>query len=593
MTFANLAFLENHLWQSTLCAATAWLLILALRKNRAAIRYWVWFAASLKFLVPLSLLVAIGSWFGWRTAGFSADQTGALQWTTMITSVGRPFAAPTAVSQASAATAARWVPSLSIILVVIWFGGFVVTAYIWIRNWMRARVIERRGTRLSVSLPIPAVSSRTPIEPGLFGILRPVLLVPEGITTRLTAKQFEAILEHEMCHLRRRDNLLAAIQMAIQAIFWFYPPIWWIGARMVDERERACDEEVLRLGTEPEPYAEAILNVCKFCTESPLACASRISGADLKSRIVRIMKQGATHELSFGRKALLASAIVVALAGPLILGAVNAPLRAQSQSEGTDSGPLPSFEVISIKLNRSDGGRRSIGFRPGRFTTIGAPAKLLIQFAYNLQSDSEISGGPSWINFDKYDIDAKIEDAMAEKLEKLPPEQRSDSVRLMVQSLLADRFQLKVSHTTKELPVYALVIAKNGPKLTRAKDPGPSGFHGASVERGKVTFSDAPVSLLARFLSEQAEFGRRMVIDQTGLTDKYDFTLQWTPETLTPAPGEANGVASPALVTPPATDSSAPSIFTAVDEQLGLKLESRKAPVEILVVDHIEHPSEN
>src|SRR4029077_8104902 len=96
-------------------------------------------------------------------------------------------------------------------------------------------------------------------------------------------------LAHELCHVRHRDNLTAAIHMLVEALFWFYPPVWWLGARLIDERERACDEEVLHLGGEPQVYAEGILKVCKSYLETPMACVSGISGSDLKKRIMRIM----------------------------------------------------------------------------------------------------------------------------------------------------------------------------------------------------------------------------------------------------------------------------------------------------------------
>jgi bla regulator protein blaR1 len=569
--------LANHLWQSSVCVGAIWLITLALKNNRAAVRYWLWFAASVKFLIPFSTLVSLGGRLSWRTAAPGGQ---ASRWSFVIDNAVQPFIAPAAVHTQASSPHPTF--SLAPALIAIWFLGVAAGIVLWLRYWRRMRTICRNATPLPLHLPIPTLSSASQIEPGVFGIVRPVLLLPEGIESRLTPAQFDAILNHEVSHVRRLDNLTASIHMVVEMLFWFFPVVWWLRSRLVEEREHACDEEVLQAGAEPEPYAQAILNVCKFYTELPLACASGISGSGLKSRIFRIMKQDAAHKLSFGRKALLTSAIVVAVAGPLTFGAVNAPLHAKSQSEGAGNEPLPSFEVASIKLNRSDVNYRSIGSDLGRFTTIGAPATLLIRFAYNLQSDSEVSGGPGWINSDKYDINAKIEDELAEKLQKLPPEQRNDSVRLMVQSLLAERFKLKVSHATKDLPVYALVVAKNDSRLSRAKDPGPSGFQRVTGQIGNVTFTDAPISQLARFLSKQVELGGRSVIDQTGLTDKYDFALQWTPEALTPVPGQM-----------PATDSSAPSIFTALDEQLGLKLESRKEPMEILVIDHIEHPSEN
>ncbi len=123
----------------------------------------------------------------------------------------------------------------------------------------------------------------------MVGLLRPILLLPAGIAERLTPPQLEAVLAHELCHVRRRDNLFASIHMIVEAIFWFHPLVWWIGARLVEERERACDEEVLSLGSEPHVYAEAILNVCKLYVESPLVCVSGVTGANLKRRIEAIM----------------------------------------------------------------------------------------------------------------------------------------------------------------------------------------------------------------------------------------------------------------------------------------------------------------
>src|SRR3954467_4860022 len=119
--------------------------------------------------------------------------------------------------------------------------------------------------------------------------------------------------------------------MIAEAVFWFHPLVWWIGARLVEERERACDEEVLRLGSEPQIYAEGILNVCKLYVESPLVCVSGVTGSNLKKRIEAIMSNHKGHALTRARKLLLAGAGVVALAGPLVIGVGQAPLiRAQS-----------------------------------------------------------------------------------------------------------------------------------------------------------------------------------------------------------------------------------------------------------------------
>lgn len=116
-------------------------------------------------------------------------------------------------------------------------------------------------------------------EPGVFGVRRPVLLLPAGITDRLTPPQLKAIVAHELCHMRRRDNLGTAIHMGVEALFWFHPLVWWLGARLMEEREHACDEEVLLTGSEPQAYAEGILKICELYLESPLPCVPGVTGA--------------------------------------------------------------------------------------------------------------------------------------------------------------------------------------------------------------------------------------------------------------------------------------------------------------------------
>jgi bla regulator protein blaR1 len=166
----------------------------------------------------------------------------------------------------------------------LWACGFSAIAICWLLRWSRvytlrssARVVR---VRTGLEMPVPVMSASDIIEPGVYGCLRPVLLLPEGIAERLSQAQLDAVLTHEFCHVRRKDNLTATIHMAVQAIFWFHPLTWWIGARLVDERERACDEDVLRLGCEPSVYAESILAVCRLYLSSPLACVSGVTGSN-------------------------------------------------------------------------------------------------------------------------------------------------------------------------------------------------------------------------------------------------------------------------------------------------------------------------
>ena len=172
-------------------------------------------------------------------------------------------------------------------------------------------------------------------EPGVFGILHPVLLWPEGISQHLDDAHLESIFAHELCHVQRRDNLTSAIHMLVAAIFWFHPLVWWLEKCLIDERERACDEAVLQLVKQPQIYAESILKVCEFCIESPLTCVSGITGADLKKRIVQIMTEPDHPANSTSAKITTAHAGWIdgrGAAGPVCVLASNAHDRNNANS---------------------------------------------------------------------------------------------------------------------------------------------------------------------------------------------------------------------------------------------------------------------
>ena len=280
--------IANHLWQSTVFAVAAGLLSLVFRRNRAPVRYALWLAASLKFLVPFSLLVSLATQWMPRPAPVLARSP----LLPVIDQISRPFVYSATVP--SELPAPSRMPAL---LWSVWFCGVAVNVWGWSRQWRRMRAAARAATPLKLEAAIPVMSTRSGLEPGVFGIRRPVLLLPEGIAQRMTPAQLDAILVHEMCHVRRRDNLSAAVQMLVEALFWFHPLVWWIGNRLVDERERACDEEVLRQCGDPEAYAEGILHICRLYMESPLPCISGVTGSDLKKRVETIMAQQAIRKL--------------------------------------------------------------------------------------------------------------------------------------------------------------------------------------------------------------------------------------------------------------------------------------------------------
>jgi len=577
--------LVNHLWQSTVVAAIAWLLALTLRHNHARTRYWVWMIASVKFLIPFSLFVSAGEWL--RSAAAAPIVRPALA--SMVEQIAQPF--PQAQNLAATGPAVAWQPShlLPLLLLAVWACGAFTVALSWWRNWRRLRFAVRAASPCSIPLGVPVLSSSSQLEPGIFGILRPVLLLPEGIFNRLTPDQLDAIVAHEMCHVRRRDNLTFAIHMLVETLFWFHPFVWWIRARLVEERELACDEAVLQSGNEAEVYAEGILNVCKFYVESPLACVSGVSGSDLKRRIVCIMNEQVAQRMNLGKKLLLGATGVAAVAMPIVLGlAHSAQLLAQSRAEDA-AASLPKFEVATIKPTKEDEGRMMFRFLPDGVGIAGMPAQELLRMVFGVQED-RLLGVPGWAKSDRFDIDAKVDASDAPKLDGLTPEQR----QAMLLPLLTERFNLKYHHETRELPVYVLTIAKGGSKLkeSRPTDTPTNGGPRRMMWMGRGSFEAQGGTIRGLMQALSMQVGRT-IIDKTGLTGNYDFSLKWTPDMGGGPMMRGPGGGAPGADNASAPDTSGPSLFTAIQEQLGLKLESQKGPVDVIVIDHIEQPSPN
>jgi bla regulator protein BlaR1 len=544
----------NHLWQSTLFTAAAGLLTLALRKNSSQIRCYLWLAASIKFLIPFSLLAMAGSNFGRHRAPSS--------FALIVEQVSDPFATPIPLMPPTQPSSVRVIPRL---LGALWAIGSLTLATSWWRRWLRVRAAVHAASPLLLPVEVPLhikiVSSPAFIEPGVFGVFKPTMLLPMGIADHLTPEQLAAVLAHEACHVRRYDNLATAIHMLVEAVFWFHPLVWWLGARLMAERESSCDEEVLRLGNQPEVYAEGILKICELYLESPLQCVAGVTGANLKQRVEQIMKNRVALKLSFGRKLLLASAGVVAVAGPIAIETASPSLmRAQSQSP-TD---LPAFEVASVKpTDPSEGPGQMRVAGGGRLELSGVSVKMLLQQAYRM-SGYRIYGGPSWLDSARYSIVAKA-----------PGNPTLDEMRPMLQRLLADRFHLALHHEEKDLPVYRLVVAKNGPKFKESEVSGPPQ---SRMGMGRIADDKASLDTFASQLGQQLG---RFVLNQTGLTGDFDLQMQWTPD-----PGQNIGGDD----SPPPPGADGVSIFTALQEQLGLKLEAGKGPVDVIVVDHAEKP---
>ena len=277
----------------------------------------------------------------------------------------------------------------------------------------------------------------------------------------------------------------------------------------------------------------------------------------------------------------------------LVWLAVAAP---QGMAQQRPAPPALSFDVATIKPTKPDDPNGNLLMNENKFETEGQTLKSLVKFAYNLNmgADQQIAGGPAWVVSAKFDIQAKEDPDTVTALKKLSDEQQVDAIRKMVRGLLADRFKLKVHSETRVLPVYALVVAKGGTKMTPSVEtPAPTdgsrpqGWHGLSMEgRGQLEGRSATPAMFTTVLPRQPEIGGRMVVDHTGLTGQYDFLLKWTPEASLGASSMAHEEGVP-------PNPSAPSLFTALQEELGLRLEATKAPVDTIVIDSAEMPSQD
>jgi uncharacterized protein (TIGR03435 family) len=572
--FAHLA--ANHLWQSTGSAAVAVLLALALRANHARARYWLWLAASVKFLVPFSALAAIGGSLG----RWFAPVTPVSRVPLVVEKIVQPFSPVQDVVLPSPVSTPATATLLPTLLLALWFCGFAaVLLYGWVR-WRRVAAAVRSSTPLTEGRELEAwgrlascpsgvrlVSSTAKLEPGVFGIFSPVLWLPAGIGDRLDDAELEAILAHELCHVRRRDNLLSAIHMAVESIFWFHPLVWWLGARLEEERERACDEEVVRMGGAPQIYAESILKVCEFYLASPVTCAAGVTGGELKKRIEGIMANRFTGKLSYGKKILLAVVAMLAVGAPMVVGVLHPPrLRAQ---------PRPAFEVVSIRsappfsVEAMRSGQIHVGVKvDGAMADFGGQSLMqLICRAYRAE-DFQVTG-PNWMGSARFDIVAK-----------LPEGASPGQVPEMLQTMLEVRFGLTLHREEKEFPVYALVVGKDGLKLKHPPDYDPAASAAATTQP-----FDSVIPLLTSAL-------QRPVIDQTGLKGDYslpigDLLMSFNAISAVQSRME-DAARAQAEAAPPGPDT-----FQVI-RNWGLQLEPRKLTLPVLVIDHIERtPTEN
>jgi beta-lactamase regulating signal transducer with metallopeptidase domain len=313
----------NHLWQSTVFAGGVGVLTLMLRRNGARVRFGLWFCASVKFLVPIALLAALGSHIPRHVPHLDANPGAAQMLSVAIDRVVAPISAPGQVIGSAPPVAASLHPWLNL-LEIVWACGVLAIAGHWLVGWRRIRRVLVASTPIAIDFPIPVRMSSVMQEPAVAGIVRPVLLVPDGIEGWLSTDQLRAVLAHERCHVRRRDNLKAALHMLVESLFWFHPLVWWLETRLIVERERACDEEVLADGNDAKDYAEGIVRVCQNYLESPLRCAAGVGGGNLTRRIESILHPPRLARLSALQMILLGGIASAVVAEPIVSGHLGA-----------------------------------------------------------------------------------------------------------------------------------------------------------------------------------------------------------------------------------------------------------------------------
>jgi bla regulator protein BlaR1 len=601
--------LAAHLWESTLIAAVIGVLAWLLRRNSAHLRYWLWLAASIKFLVPFSILVTAGSVLGAllpRTVVIGGSRATAAA----VEFIQRPYGVPIWTPTIALPVATSTVDWLVFGAVVAWAMGTIALLALRFMQWRRVRVLLRAS--LPVTVPHVELPRRVQLrcapgllEPGVIGWRRPVLLLPVGIESRLTPSELRAVIAHELCHVERYDNVTAALHMLTEILFWFYPVVWWIGGRLVTERERACDEAVLAEGNDPATYAHAIVNVCAMYAASPLACVAGVTSSNLQQRIETIVGNEPPLRVVGWKKATVALTIAAVLAFPIGYGSLHATprmtLARPSEPPRVQNAETLAFDAVSVKANRSGLPQAFDRIEGGRYTATNVSLQVLIRLAYEPSPRSrglepfEVVGGPSWLTSDRFDISATAGRQVS-----------LNEVRAMLRTLLADRFQVKAHFERRQGQVYRMSLARPGQlglrlRRSEADCSGPfDPFRGFTPGEKPICgyFGPSPSAPIGSDRAYQAlrgltmgdlatslypHLGRR-VIDETGLDGFFDGDVEFTAEIMLPPPPSGPN---------PFDGRTLPSIFSVLPQQLGLKLERGDAPVEILVIDHAEHPSEN
>jgi bla regulator protein BlaR1 len=425
-------------------------------------------------------------------------------------------------------------------------------SYVYLRG-VKRRAIASQEALPPIARPAQLLLSNEIASPMAVGFLHPAVILPESLPGDLAQPEMEHVLLHEVAHIARKDDWTNLLARLLGAALALHPVAWWILRQIEREREIACDDWVVARTGSARPYARSLarmseLRLSKRGAAEGEALASGIfgGGSRLGERIEMLLERGRVFSPRASMSRVAAS--VVALLGCTIAGALAPRWIAFAQRQ--------EFEAATVKPGDPDIHGTMTSTPPGKLVMKNITLREAVRMAYHL-NEPELFGGPKWVDTEHFDIEGKTASPVPR-----------DQIMQMLQSLLADRFKVKVHRETRELPVYALTIAKNGPKLPTAATPD----GGISSAPRNVTAKGAMIDTLVRMLGDLL---MRPVLNRTGLEGIYNIRLDFAP---------LEGVGD---------DTPAPSLFTAIQEQLGLKLEATKGPVEVLVIDSAEKPDAN
>ena len=590
-TFAD-AFtsaLIDFVWQGALVAVVLAIALQAVRRRSARVRY-VLSTAALAALMALPIVTTAARY---AAAPDHAATVGTGQSSLVARIADRDVAAvPYARRDVT--------PALMILepwVLPLWSLGVLLLSIRLVVGGIELRQLRRTGRRadqhlrervsrlagrMGIGRRIQVVTSTRAEGPSVIGWLRPLILLPPAMAMGLTPSQLDAVLAHELAHVRRHDYLVNIVQTVAETLLFYHPAVWWVSQRMRIERELCCDDEAVGVCGDAALYARALVTIARLHVPAMAMGSAGGSVTDRVQRLLGLRGNESRRSAAFGVVAITAALVSILVA----------TMNGQAEP--------PRFEVASVKpvpaeATRGFGG---VEFLPGgvvRGTRV--PLFLLVTAAYDIGLKQ--LHWESDLLTERFDIDARVDP------KALPPEgatlgQTMQALRPVLRerlkSLLAERFKLAIHAEQRDSPVYALVVGPNGHKLTRAaRNCAPATLAEATSgvaicgrqgggPAGGLRYRGVELAVLVDALTA---FLDRNVVDRTGIQGRFDIDLPpWNTAGL-PRPQGADA----AEELQPSQDD--PSIFTLLQEQLGLRLESTRAPLDIYVVDHVERPTAN